>query len=334
LTTGVKQQGNKDGGHRTQSTPFSATIRRIRKALRGSRWRVHGGRSVLWGCLPPAPLDHRSARGRSATTGPRSPTPYYSGLMVAALSASGGAARSVRLLCFPSAGSGTAAFRGWSDLLPLFVEVVPVELPGRGRRATEPACRRMNDLVDDVFDQVISDTAADIALFGHSMGALVAFEVARELRRRREPAPIGLFVSSHRAPHLTTDDLVPPSSLNDDALVALARSLGGTPDILFDEPDAVRYFLPILRADCELVDSYQLIDEDPLDIPLIAFGGNDDPTVSGNQLRAWNVHTAAEFSCHTYSGGHFYYSNKLDEMLRAVSDVLVERIKWNEERVV
>lgn len=232
----------------------------------------------------------------------------------------------MRLICFPSVGAGPSAFRGWDAFLPMSIDVVPAQLAGRGRRASEPALRDMASVVADLFSSLeLADAPDPFALFGHSMGALIAFEVARHLRHAGGPAPVGLVVSGHRAPHPAADD-VPLSSLDDEAFVAVVKDLGGTPEEVLADPDLLRYLLPTMRADCEVVDTYELAAEAPLDVPLLALGGTADPTVSEEQLRAWSEHTTSDFACELHPGEHFFLNDHLPEVLRTIGDFLVRHL--------
>lgn len=211
-----------------------------------------------------------------------------------------------RLLCLPHAGGGALAYRAWANGGIPGVAVTGVELPGRGSRLFEAPFRRAEPLVQALAEVVQPLTAeGPYALFGHSMGALLAFELAHELRQRGAPAPRRLFVSGRRAPHLS-----PPRRglhlLPDDELLAEVRRLDGTPQAVFAEPELVQLLLPAMRADFELCDAYACAARPPLTCPITALGGLDDPAVDPDTLDAWRQHTLAGFARQVLPGGHFY----------------------------
>jgi medium-chain acyl-[acyl-carrier-protein] hydrolase len=214
-------------------------------------------------------------------------------------------ARGCRLFCLPFAGGSAAAYRAWTaDGIP-GIQAVAVQLPGRGTRLLEEPYRRIEPLTRALADAFAPLVTEPYALFGHSMGALIGFELARELRRRGLPAPRRLYVSARRAPHL------PPTKrgihlLSDSAFLDELRELGGTPPDFFTEPELVRLALPALRADFELCDAYTYRPEAPLACPITALGGTQDAGVPADVLRAWREHTAGAFQVHLFPGGHFY----------------------------
>ena len=219
--------------------------------------------------------------------------PSHSGFTDDALNlasrARGGAATRVRLFCLPYAGGGASMFRDWPAALPRALDLRPVRLPGREDRLREPPHTSLPALVDEVAGAIGPLLDWRFALFGHSMGALVAFELAREVRRRGA-APQWLFVAGCRAPHRLAPSGL--SGLPDARFVsALNLKYGGIPDAFLNAPELLEFFLPVVRADLSLVDSYCYQPEPPLDCPISGFGGIDDPNVGRDELRAWREHT-------------------------------------------
>jgi medium-chain acyl-[acyl-carrier-protein] hydrolase len=210
------------------------------------------------------------------------------------------------LLCFPHAGAGTYAYAAWHSLLP-DVAVRPVRLPGRETRFREAPYRTVDSLVE-AFGRVFvsaSGLRRQLAVYGHSMGALVAFEFLRWLRDRGElPPRTRLFVSGRAAPHLR-EDRRPLKDSTDDELIAFLRQLGGTPNEVITDPTAREMFLPLLRADFALHESHRYHPAAPLPVPVTVFGGSDDPRASPEELAAWRRQTSAGFAVHLLSGGHF-----------------------------
>jgi len=191
----------------------------------------------------------------------------------------------VRLFTFPFAGGGTSVYRSWSAALPPEVAVCPVRLPGREARIHEPAPRDLVALARAAGDALRPHLDVPFALFGHSMGALLAFELARGLLRRGDPAPRILYASGCAAPHVGTADAV--SALSDHDFIAHLRKLGATPVEVLASAELLELFLPTLRADFVACERYAYAAGPPLRCRLIAIGGAADEQVSPDQLAAW-----------------------------------------------
>jgi medium-chain acyl-[acyl-carrier-protein] hydrolase len=209
------------------------------------------------------------------------------------------------LFCFPHAGGSSAVFRSWPKVLTA-VDVRAVQLPGRGGRFRERPLKRVRELAVAACDGLGPHFNEPFALFGHSLGALVAFEVARELRRRGGPQPVQLFISARRGPR-RPDPVAPLHGLPDDQFLAQVRArYGGIPDVVLQEPELLALLLPTLRADLEAVETYSYEPEAPLDVPISALGGLTDPWATLEDLEAWRGETRAGFKLSRFPGGHFY----------------------------
>src|SRR5215510_3567397 len=169
----------------------------------------------------------------------------------------------LRMFCFPYAGGSTHGFRNWQRLFPSEVDICLVHLPGRGKRIGEPPFTRLKPLVETIADIIFSESSDAFVFYGHSMGALISFELAREMRRRHSIGPRQLFLSGRGAPTAPSCE-GPTFNLPHDEFIAELRRLNGTPPELLDVPDARELFLPLLRADFELVDTYRYEPEAPL----------------------------------------------------------------------
>jgi medium-chain acyl-[acyl-carrier-protein] hydrolase len=234
----------------------------------------------------------------------------------------------LRLLCLPFAGGGASAFRGWPETLPPGVEVVALQLPGREGRIAEPAFRSLEPVVESLADATDGLLDVPFVLFGHSMGALLAFELARSLRRRDLALPAHLVVSGARAPHLPrrTREL---HRLPDMALVAELRRLGGTPVEVLDHDGLLELVLPTLRADLTVCETYVYAPEPPLDCPVSAWRGRFDSDVDERELEVWAEHTSAGFDTRIFPGGHSYLLTaraRLAEALVGVLDRVTEPV--------
>lgn len=228
----------------------------------------------------------------------------------------------IRLFCFPYAGGGASVFRGWSAIAPPEIHVLPVHLPGRGNRFTETALTRADALVEQLADELAPYMDAPFAFFGHSMGAMVAFELARGLRARGGPVPEHLLVGGRRAPQRASDKRA-LHSLPEEEFREELRNLDGTPEEILEHPELMELFAPILRADFELCETYAFRQDQPLDIPFSAFGGLEDPDVSREDLMAWKEHTRGPFKLRMFPGGHFFLNAARQQLVHAVSEDLM-----------
>jgi medium-chain acyl-[acyl-carrier-protein] hydrolase len=227
----------------------------------------------------------------------------------------------LRLLCFPYAGGAAHVFHTWPAGLPRDVEVCAVQLPGRAFRFGEPCIARMEPLIEAIDAAAIPLMDRPFALFGHSMGALLAFELARRLRRRGGPRPAQLVVSGYRAPQLPAP-LPPLHTLPAGVFVPELRRRHGAPDNALDDPEILELVLPALRADFEIIETYAYAPEEPLDIPLTALGGHDDAGVPVAHLAAWAEQTRSAFEVSVFPGGHFFLHSAQPELMSRLAYVL------------
>jgi surfactin synthase thioesterase subunit/glycosyltransferase involved in cell wall biosynthesis len=209
----------------------------------------------------------------------------------------------LRLFAFPHAGGGATAFRAWK--LPRGIALLATRLPGRENRISEPPFDRMAPLIEALGRAIEPHLVAPFAFYGHSMGAAVAFELARWLRRRGMPAPAALFVSGARAPHFRRNYAPPPDPADAQLLAELRRLEGAPPEALAD-PGLMRLVLPALRADSALYRHYVYAEEPPLDCAIHAYGGLDDPNITPERLEAWREETTRAFTLRMLPGGHFF----------------------------
>ena len=209
------------------------------------------------------------------------------------------------LFCFPYAGAMGFPFQTWPARVPSFVEIQSAQLAGHGARMREPLQCGLSEMVDDLFEALSSRLDRPFVFFGHSMGALLAFELARQLRRHQRPLPRVLMVSACCAPELR-DRLPRVYDLPDAEFVEEIGRLNGIPTEVLHEPELLAAMLPILRADMTATQTYVCQDEDPLDCPIVCFGGTDDTSIEEETLDAWRRHTTAPFSRQMFCGDHFY----------------------------
>lgn len=211
-----------------------------------------------------------------------------------------------RLFCFPYAGAGALSWREWQDSLQDVAVVCPVQLPARESRSGEEPFTNIQDLVRSLATQIEPLLNEPFLFFGHSMGAGIAFELTRELRRRGKPLPEILAISGARAPQLRTE--ITPSE-SDENLIAHFRNLGGFQTPGSNQEELIRQILPVLRADTELYRKYIYKDDTPLDLPILAYAGEQDINVSPELIQNWSEQTTAEFQFSVLPGGHFFIRN-------------------------
>jgi medium-chain acyl-[acyl-carrier-protein] hydrolase len=211
----------------------------------------------------------------------------------------------VRLFCLAHAGGSAWMYRGWPALVPEGVEVCAVQLPGHGNRVGEPGIAEFAPLLAQLAKAIEPELDRPFALFGHSLGALLAFELARWSVETLEQAPVQLFVSGHNAPHLpeTEDGL---TGLDDAAVIERLRALGCTPAAVLENGELMELMLPAIRADFAVCESYAHRAGPPLPCPLSALAGTDDPRTDRAGVEAWRRHTSGPFAVRWFPGDHFF----------------------------
>lgn len=230
----------------------------------------------------------------------------------------------VRLFCFPYSGAAASIYYPWAEMLPPNIEVCPVQLPGHGTRLREPLATRLAPQVEAVAAGLTPALDRPFAFFGHSMGALISFELARYLRRLGRPGPVHLFVSGHGAPHLP-DRNPPLHGLPEPEFVAKLRELNGTPEEVLRHEELLQLLIPVLRADFAVCETYVYQAEPPLPCPISAYGGLADGYVNREELAAWQEQTASRFSLRMFPGDHFYLnqaSNRAHLLTALARDLL------------
>jgi surfactin synthase thioesterase subunit len=225
----------------------------------------------------------------------------------------------LQLICFPHAGGAASTFHGWADLLPASIEIIAVQYPGRQDRYEDPLIPDLIPLADELAEIVQPVLSRPTALFGHSMGATVAYEVARRLEPRFPSPLVGLFVSARKAPSAGAQHGLPVS---DEQIRGYVRLLGGTGAALTEDDDLWQLALPALRHDLGLVHRYRHVPGAPLACPIVAFAGDQDHTVSPADTRLWARHTVNAFREHVLPGGHFYLTTALRELTTVLADDL------------
>lgn len=229
----------------------------------------------------------------------------------------------LRLFCLHYAGGGASAFRTWEHNVPSDVELALIQLPGRENRAREKAFIHMTPLVNALIDTLLPLLDKPFVFFGHSLGALISFEVARQLRRQQGPAPLHLFVSGSRAPQRPLPASEEPiRALPDDEFIQKLREYNGTPEAVLQHAELMNLLMPVLRADFSLYETYVYQAEDPLSCGISAFGGVQDPKVTREDVAAWRAQTQGQFALRMLPGDHFFLHSAQTQLLQAVAQDL------------
>lgn len=229
-----------------------------------------------------------------------------------------------RLFCFAHSGGVASIFRSWQNYFPPSVEVCPVQLPGRETRFSDPLIFSMDELVKKLVPQILPLSNLPIAFFGHSLGALIAFELAKKIKEIHPSQELSVFLSACCAPdrlrHLTKLHLLP-----EEAFVKELASYGAMPRALLENKDALRVLLPRLRADFSIFETYCPI-ACTIDAPILAFGGLEDDLVPLEDLKAWERYTAKSFSSYFFPGGHFYYLEASMALCNKIEKALMSKM--------
>ncbi|HEY5759113.1 MAG TPA: alpha/beta fold hydrolase [Steroidobacter sp.] len=234
----------------------------------------------------------------------------------------------VSLLCLPCGGASAAIYARWRLHLPRWIRLVPVELPGRGARADESFSCNIDELVAQLCLEQTRLLETPYALFGHSMGGLLAYGMARHLQQQGRALPSMLFASASPAP--SSDGWKFSSSRSDEALLRDLHRYGGTPDDVLESPEMLRMAMDVLAADYVLCNSFDYRGPAHLPVPLRIFAGRDDD-VRQEQLAAWRRETTGSFSLHWFDGGHFYLRPHEKQVVRLIEQQLTDALKTRKE---
>ncbi|RJG00931.1 thioesterase II family protein [Noviherbaspirillum sedimenti] len=227
------------------------------------------------------------------------------------------AAPRLRLFCFPYAGGSATLYHQWPSALPADIELVAVQYPGRATRMREAPCTRLQALLDDIEAGILPQLDRPYAFFGHSMGATVAHELTRRLLAANRPLPKHLFLSGRSAPQLAPRK-APIHALPHAEFIAAMRGLNGTPAEILAHRELMEMLVPIIRADFEVLETWQYEPTAPHTIPLSVFGGIADAAVPLENLDAWADCTTARFKRHMFPGDHFFLQQHYPAMLNIV----------------
>jgi medium-chain acyl-[acyl-carrier-protein] hydrolase len=230
-----------------------------------------------------------------------------------------------RLFCIPYAGGSASVFRTWAAQLPSKVEVCSIQLPGREDRLREPPFADLTALIAALLPAFVPYLNLPFAFFGHSLGALICFELVRQFRQQGYSIPSHLFVSGRHAPQIPNPNGF-IHNLPHDQLIEELRHYAGTPEVVLQNAELMALFLPILRADLAMNETYTYVSEPPFNCPISAYGGLADQKVSAANLEAWQNQTAAAFNLQLFPGGHFFWKTESEDLLQSISQQLLKLI--------
>jgi len=230
-----------------------------------------------------------------------------------------------RLFCFPYAGGSSSIYRPWTRHIHPDIEVVPALLPGRELRLRETAYTRLEPLVEALTREIFPLLDRPFALFGHSMGGIISFELARRLRLERGIEPKHLFISARRAPQLPQQD---PEihNLPDAEFLAEIQQLNGSPKEVLEHAELMKLLLPMLRGDFAIVRTYTYVPGPPLKCPITLIGGTSDDTATQAKLEGWCVQTTGRCRVRMLEGDHFFINQQQPAVLRIIEDTLLGRV--------
>lgn len=227
----------------------------------------------------------------------------------------------LRLFCFSHAGGAASSFRSWQSFFPSYVEICPIQLPGRENRFKEPFITNMDDLIDKMWPYISVVLDYPFAFFGHSLGGLIAFELAKKIQQENRGTLLNLFISAASAPNYG-ESTHAFHQLPDDQFIQHLRKYGGMPEQILQDADALNVFLPRLRADFTLFETYRNRVPFPINAPIRVFGGNEDYLIALNSLQAWEKYTKTSFTIQLFPGNHFYLQKRSQVLCQTISAYL------------
>jgi len=223
----------------------------------------------------------------------------------------------LRLFCLPFAGGNANAFREWANFLPDTVELNAVEIPGRGHRLAEPLVKQIEPLVEAIAQGIKPYLDRPFTLFGHSMGALLGFELTHYLKQEFDLQPAHLFLSGRGAPDIV-DKEEPIHNLPENEFIERIKNYNGTPKEVLEHEELMQIMIPILRSDFEVCETYRYQEKPKLTLPLTVFGGLKDSSAPSADLEAWANYTEGPFALRMFSGDHFYLLQSKADLVHAI----------------
>ena len=228
----------------------------------------------------------------------------------------------ITLFCFPYAGGSAASYAKWYSLFPENIKIVPVEISGRGCRMNDPLLYRISDVVDDAYSQIKNDIKnTNYAIFGHSMGSIVAFEIANKIFDLNESGiPKHVFFSGRNAPFIRSKNII--YDLPEDEFRNEILNIGGTSELIFKEKSLRSVFLPILRADFEAIDTYECKNFKKLNTNISVFYSKEDKLCYKEGIEGWKTLTEKSCKFYDFKGDHFFIDRQINSVVSTIVDIL------------
>lgn len=231
----------------------------------------------------------------------------------------------LKLFCLPYAGASARIYLPWQKQIGEFIQIVPVELSGRGEMFETPFYNNINEAVTDLYNRLHSQfQTGDFAFFGHSLGSLIVFELCRRLKELNQKMPVHIFLSGGGTPDIPKSVDKTIHNLPDDEFANEILKLGGTPQMLFTDRQLAETFIPILRADYKLFENYQYGGINPLNVDMTILHGRDDQLTKG-KIDGWKKHTIKSCTIYEIDGGHFFIHQKSNDVLKIINNVLLNK---------
>lgn len=227
----------------------------------------------------------------------------------------------MRLFCFPYGGTSPSVFRGWPDSFADDVELAGILYPGRESRMAEPLVPDIKQIAESLLPNILLQLDKPFAFFGHSMGALVSYELARLLKVKYDRAPQHLFISGSSAPHIPDLDRI--HELPEDEFLDELVRMNGMPQEVLDNQELLEYALPIIRSDFTACANYRSTHDAVISCPITAYGGDKDSHVPIENLVAWGQYTGTEFEYKIFTGDHFFLHDHEDQILPAIKKIML-----------
>lgn len=237
--------------------------------------------------------------------------------------------KKTKLFCLPYAGGSAAVFKKWATDLGDSIDMRALELSGRGKRTRESLYNNADEAVNDVYNMIAAEISdgAPYAVYGHSMGAMLAYEAAQKIRKNSLPAPLHLFFSGRGAPHLRSKREKLYHLMSEDEFKKEVLSLGGTPAEFFEYPELVEYLLPILKNDFKISETSQLNEViSPFEHPITVFTGKEETELEAEDVHGWMLHTKQVCNVHYFNGGHFFINEEAEAICSIMKKTIQEKL--------
>lgn len=237
--------------------------------------------------------------------------------------------KNIKLFCFPHAGGSAAIYNSWKNGLSEEIELKALELRGRGKRFGSPMYESFEEAVDDLYYTIEDEIEqGDYAMFGHSMGGILVYELLRKLRVENKRLPVHMFFSGSCPPHIKCSQNKKMHLLSDEQLLYEINKYGGVSEEVINCKELVDIMIPIIRADYKILENRMLTQEHkPFDIDITVMGGKDDQEVSEQELEEWSGYTTQSFRLLMYNGGHFFIESEKEKVLNVLSSTLAAHCK-------